>query len=249
MNKNKSSSNLFSTKAAFVGVASSFILLMSLFQALLHPTISRPNLLRFFLCGLSLTVSLFLVSTFCFVLKATKRKKRDPMKKGNETMEKAQQPTSILGELRNNRRDKHREHQDFSRLKAFEASRFVEAELVTEKDIAGLCSRIKRKKRASAEDLIKLSNAFIQSEKNITAFVKTTGAINIIVKEFTGNDKHQQILAAQLLCNLSLGDESSCSKIASFVGSYLMIMIMSSDFCLSVSYSEHWHNFFISVLI
>lgn len=143
---------------------------------------------------------------------------------------------NLADELRDNRRNKLKEHQEFNRLKAFDANRFVNAEVLTEKDIAGLCSRIKRRKHASEEDLRKLSNAFIQSEANIATFIKTTGAINIVIKEFTGSDRSKQLLAAQCLCNLSLGDETCCSKVATFAGSYLMIFIMkSNDVTLTVS--------------
>lgn len=143
---------------------------------------------------------------------------------------------NLADELRDNRRIKLKEHQEFNRLKAFDSHRFVDSEVLTEKDIAGLCSRIKRRKHASEEDLRKLGNAFIQSEANIAVFIKTTGAINIIVKEFTGSDRSKQLFAAQCLCNLSLGDEICCSKVATFAGSYLMIFIMkSNDATLTVS--------------
>lgn len=140
-------------------------------------------------------------------------------------------------QLRQDRREKLKEHQECNRLTAFDSNRLLEVEVVySEKDILALCSRIKRKKQAKPGDLWKLSNAFIQSEANITAFLKVIGAINVIVKEFTGNNPKQQILAAQCFLNLSLGDEVSCSKIATFVGSYLMIFIMkSNELKLSVS--------------
>lgn len=143
----------------------------------------------------------------------------------------------LANELRKSRREKLKQQQEYKRLSAFEKNRFTESEIVTETDINGLCSRIKRRKRASAEDLQRLANAFLQSESNISAFIKVTGAINIIIKEFTGSDKNQQLLAAQCLCNLSLGDEISCSKIATFAGSYLMIfMLNSNDASFSVSF-------------
>lgn len=144
---------------------------------------------------------------------------------------------NAMNEYRVRRRELLKEKREFNRSKAFDLNRFVESEIVTEKDIAGLCSRIKRRKHATDEDLRKLCNAFIQSEANISAFIKTTGAINVIIKEFTGSDRSQQLLAAQCLCNLSLGDETCCAKIATFAGSYLMIFIMkSSDISLAVNW-------------
>jgi hypothetical protein len=141
----------------------------------------------------------------------------------------------IFNELRRNRRERLKEYQEFNRLKAFGSNRFVNSEVLTEKDVNGLCSRIKRRKHATAKDIVKLSNAFIQSNTNISAFVKTTGAINILVKELTGLDKSQQLLAAQCFCNLTLGDEVCCSKVATFAGSYLMILVMATDVSLAVS--------------
>lgn len=151
-------------------------------------------------------------------------------------METTEESSGKAVDLRSNRRMKLKEQQEFNRMKAFDSNRFMESEIFTEKVVSGMCSRIKRRKHATEEDLRKLSNAFIQTEANIMTFMKTTGAINIIIKEFTGGERSQQLLAAQCLCNLSLGDETCCSKVATFAGSYLMIFIMkSSDVLLSVS--------------
>lgn len=147
--------------------------------------------------------------------------------------------SSVSSELRCNRREKHQEQRIFNRLKAFEVNRHVDSEIFTESDVTGLCSRIKRRKHALAEDMVRLNQAFAQSENNISAFIKTTGAINILVKEFTGNDKSRQLLAAQSLCNLTLGDEACCLKVATFAGSYLMIFLMSSDISLAVRVCNH----------
>lgn len=57
---------------------------------------------------------------------------------------------------------------------------------ITEKDVTGIASRIKRKKGAAEEDLNRLSHAFLQNVENIVTFSKITGALNVIVKELTG---------------------------------------------------------------
>lgn len=57
---------------------------------------------------------------------------------------------------------------------------------ITEKDVTGMASRIKRKKGATEEDLNRLSHAFLQNVENIITFSKITGALNVIVKELTG---------------------------------------------------------------
>ncbi|CRL00866.1 CLUMA_CG014117, isoform A [Clunio marinus] len=145
-----------------------------------------------------------------------------------DTLESLDKSSEFAARMRKERWDKLKEHQEFNRMKAFDSNRFLATDILTEEDIKGLCSRIKRKKHAPRDDLIKLCNAFIQSLENISTFIKVTGAINVIIKEFTGCDRRQQLLAAQCLCNLSLGDEVCCTKIATFAGSYLMIYIVTS---------------------
>lgn len=151
--------------------------------------------------------------------------------------------------LRESRRCRKQAQQDFNRLKAFDANRFLEAEIVTEDDIKGLCSRIKRRKRADAADLVKLGTAFLQSENNITAFLSVIGAIDVVVKELTGSSSSQRILAAQCLCNMSLGSEFCCTKIASTAGVYLMICMDSNDTYFAVGFRKFlFEDFLIEFL-
>ncbi|XP_039428850.1 transmembrane and coiled-coil domain-containing protein 6-like [Culex pipiens pallens] len=98
-------------------------------------------------------------------------------------------------------------------------------ESVTPQEIKGLASRIKRRKHADLRDLVKLSYGFQQSGENISEFVRITGAINVVVKELTGHDSDRQLLAAECLCNLSLGDEVCCEKVATFAGTYLVALV------------------------
>ncbi|XP_050077953.1 uncharacterized protein LOC126564874 [Anopheles maculipalpis] len=97
-------------------------------------------------------------------------------------------------------------------------------EHISEQEIKGLASRIKRRKRCDPLDLVRLSYGFQQSRENISHFIRTTGAINVIVKELTGHDYNLQLLAAECLCNLSLGDDVCCEKIANFAGTYLIAL-------------------------
>uniref|UniRef100_A0A182QJ20 IBB domain-containing protein n=1 Tax=Anopheles farauti TaxID=69004 RepID=A0A182QJ20_9DIPT len=97
-------------------------------------------------------------------------------------------------------------------------------EHITEQEIKGLAGRIKRRKRCDPIDLVRLSYGFQQSRENIAHFIRTTGAINVIVKELTGHDFNLQLLAAECLCNLSLGDDVCCEKIATFAGTYLIAL-------------------------
>ncbi|XP_058059835.1 uncharacterized protein LOC131210583 [Anopheles bellator] len=102
-------------------------------------------------------------------------------------------------------------------------------ENVTEADIKGLAGRIKRRKRCEPMDLVQLSYGFQQSRENISHFLRITGAINVIVKELTGHDYNLQLLAAECICNLSLGDDVCCEKIATFSGTYLITLVENSN--------------------
>lgn len=126
---------------------------------------------------------------------------------------------------------------DHHRSSAFDKNRFLESEILTEEDVKKLCGRIKRLKHANEEDLTKLTTAFYQREENISVFLKTTGAINVIIKEFIGNDHEKRILAGQVLLNLSLAD-GDCSKIATFAGAYLMIYLRNLT-CVVLNVSLH----------
>lgn len=140
----------------------------------------------------------------------------------------------FYNELCESSRRRKQAQQEFNRLKAFDRS--VKSEIIAESEVAGLCSKIKRSKHADAADLVKLGQAFLQSENNIAAFTKNTGSIDVIVKELTGTVRRQQILAAQCLCNMSLGSELSCAKIAASAGIYMITYLESADVQLGVSF-------------
>lgn len=53
-------------------------------------------------------------------------------------------------------------------------------------DVLNIVKTIKKNKHAKATELLKLSHAFLQSTDNIQAFLNTTGAMNVLVKELTG---------------------------------------------------------------
>jgi hypothetical protein len=155
-------------------------------------------------------------------------------------METIDKPSEKVIEVRCRLRDNLRKNQEIHRSSAFDKNRFLDSEILNEKDIAGLCARIKRRKHATDDDLEKLGVAFFQSESNITTFIKITGAINVLVKEFIGQ---RQILAAQVLCNLSLGDDICCARIATFSGVYLMIYIRNiNQVLMSVSLMFFFHE-------
>lgn len=144
-------------------------------------------------------------------------------------------PTELL---REKIRDYTKKHREQIRADALDSLRFELGEIKTriqeledlsEKDVTGLAARIKRRKHATVEDMYRFSHAFLQDAKNIEAFIKITGALQILVKELTGNDAERQLSAAECLCNLSLGASPVCDKIASQAGSYLVTYLHSNE--------------------
>ncbi|XP_053676590.1 uncharacterized protein LOC128726787 [Anopheles nili] len=139
--------------------------------------------------------------------------------------------TTLLEQIRVQKRNELKWDQKTHRKKELDRNRaglgelhhsFAAIEPISEQEIKGLAGRIKRRKRCDPLDLVRLSYGFQQSRENISHFIRITGAINVIVKELTGHDYNLQLLAAECLCNLSLGDEVCCEKIANFAGTYLI---------------------------
>lgn len=96
-------------------------------------------------------------------------------------------------------------------------------------DVQRLAKAIKNKKRANPHQLNQLAHAFLQSNENIQCFLNVTGALNVVVKEFTGTRNDTQLLAAECICNLSLGSEVACEKLALNVATYLITFLKSSN--------------------
>jgi hypothetical protein len=135
--------------------------------------------------------------------------------------DKIEKPSAKLKESKFKRREEFKTKLELHRSSAFDNNRFLESEIVDAGEIKHLCSRIKRKKRCTDEELEKLGNAFFQSSENVSEFIKITGAINVVIKEFLRNDR--KLLAVQTLCNMTLGDEVCCNKVALFAGAYIII--------------------------
>ncbi|XP_017094979.2 uncharacterized protein [Drosophila bipectinata] len=106
---------------------------------------------------------------------------------------------------------------------------FAAQDNLSEKDVHGLATRIKRRKHATSEDLFRLALAFLQGVENINAFAAIPGALQVLVKELTGSDTQRQIDAAECLCNLSLGEAHVAEKISSLVGSYMVTYLDGKD--------------------
>lgn len=116
---------------------------------------------------------------------------------------------------------------------------FADVQTFSEDDVLALANRIKQQKHAKSDNLIQLSHAFLQSSENIQCFLKVTGALNVLVKELTGHDTNTQMLAAEVMCNLSLGSEVSSEKVALCAASYLITFLKSPNEWLVVSTYEY----------
>ncbi|XP_063700647.1 uncharacterized protein LOC134830959 [Culicoides brevitarsis] len=147
---------------------------------------------------------------------------------------KPEKENEVLLNIRQKNRDDLHNVQHNKRLSAVDRQRcglteivanIQEHELLTEKDVAGLSSRIKRRKSATPTDLKRLSAAFLHDPANIEAFSKIPGALNVVVKELSGNEIENQVLAAEVLCNLALGEDVCSKKIAQAAGSYLILYL------------------------
>lgn len=110
-----------------------------------------------------------------------------------EQTEQIMVPTLKLREKIREYTKSHREHLRANSLDSLRfgigeiKARIQELENLTEKDVSGLAGRIKRRKHATNEDMYRLSHAFLQDVKNIETFNKIPGAIQVLVKELTGN--------------------------------------------------------------
>lgn len=143
----------------------------------------------------------------------------------------------MMNEIREKQRQEVRRHQSEQRVDLLDRKRCGLSELyqtinieerLTEKDVGGLAARLKRRKRAEEQDLKRLTAAFLHSEKNISEFCRITGALNVIMKEFTSTDSDLQLLAAECLCNLALGEDACSKKVATAAGTYLLLYLTNT---------------------
>lgn len=126
-------------------------------------------------------------------------------------------------------RQEHR-HEDVDTVRIAIGDSYVEnLRTYTQDDVMKLAKAIKHQKHAKPHQLNQLSHAFLQSAENIQCFLNVTGAVNVIVKELTGSNSDKQSLAAECVCNLSLGSEISCDKLALHVATYLITFLKSSN--------------------
>lgn len=161
-------------------------------------------------------------------------------------------------------RSKHRhDEMDGLRVAPDELSNHsINLQTFNQDDVLDIVKTIKKNKHAQTTELLKLSHAFLQSTDNIQTFLNTTGAMNVLVKELTGetkdpkvvvnafflcehsinlnsnlivgSDSEKQVLALECLCNLSLGSDVLCEKVVLQAGTYLHTFLQSSNEALQV---------------
>ncbi|XP_054257772.1 importin subunit alpha-4 isoform X1 [Macrosteles quadrilineatus] len=94
--------------------------------------------------------------------------------------------------------------------------------LIKNEEVTILANKLKTKSLVQFEDLALLKIAFVQSSHNIVAFLKVKGALHGLVREFSSAKPNFELLAAECICNLALGDAKSCFIVAKAAGPYLL---------------------------
>ncbi|CAK9828657.1 hypothetical protein ANTRET_LOCUS6141 [Anthophora retusa] len=79
-----------------------------------------------------------------------------------------------------------------------------------------------KKKALSIEEYRQLQNALIQSEENVTSFLKVDNILFALVRDFSGNDQALQVCAISCACNIALGNSKACTSLAKSIGPYLV---------------------------
>lgn len=148
----------------------------------------------------------------------------------------ASKETEAIARLREKLRTEMRISREGQRQESADTIRIAIGENYTENlhtytqdEVLKLAKTIKLQKHANPHQLNQLCHAFLQSAENIQDFLNVTGSLNVIVKAFTGTNSDTQLLAAECVCNLSLGSEISCEKLTLHVASYLITFLKSSN--------------------
>lgn len=97
-----------------------------------------------------------------------------------------------------------------------------------------LCLRMHDKKKNLL--LVRLSRAMLDSEANITTFLNHA-ALKIVVKELEGAHR---LLAAELLCNSSLGDDKCCIILEKAAGDCLLRYSTEPDSTFILAQTHLW---------
>ncbi|KOC62457.1 hypothetical protein WH47_04117 [Habropoda laboriosa] len=89
-----------------------------------------------------------------------------------------------------------------------------------------------KKKALSIEVYRQLQNALIQSEENVTYFLKVDSILFALVRDFSGNDQALQLCAISCACNIALGNTKACTSLAKSIGPYLVTELNTLNYPL-----------------
>ncbi|KAL6266401.1 hypothetical protein P5V15_003254 [Pogonomyrmex californicus] len=104
-------------------------------------------------------------------------------------------------------------------------------------EYVGKRARLLKKKRISFVDYRYLPNALIQSEENISAFLKVDQSLSGLVRDLSGSDPTFQLYAANCCCNIALGNTKACTALGKAIIPYLLIKLESLNYALLITAS------------
>ncbi|XP_078047146.1 uncharacterized protein LOC144475282 [Augochlora pura] len=79
-----------------------------------------------------------------------------------------------------------------------------------------------KKKQISAEEYKQLQNALIQSEENVTAFMKVNSVLVSLVRDLCSSNPVLQLSAISCCCNIALGNPKACTVLTKHIAPYLI---------------------------
>ncbi|CAL1687759.1 unnamed protein product [Lasius platythorax] len=93
-------------------------------------------------------------------------------------------------------------------------------------------AKLLRRKRISLVDYRYLPNALIQSEENISAFLRIDQSLSGLIRDLSGNSPTFQLYAANCCCNIALGNAKACTALGKAVIPYLLMELESLNYIL-----------------
>ncbi|KAI8436436.1 hypothetical protein MSG28_010019 [Choristoneura fumiferana] len=112
--------------------------------------------------------------------------------------------------------------------------RNIVSQNVTQAVIADIANRLKSKSAVSVSDLRTLKNGLLENPQYTEIVLNTQGAVRGLVRELTGQGS-RQCVAADCLCNLSLGEERASAAVAKAAGLYLLAALDSLNVDLAIT--------------
>ncbi|XP_050436355.1 uncharacterized protein LOC126843087 [Adelges cooleyi] len=103
----------------------------------------------------------------------------------------------------------------------------------TIQDVHNIALEIKKKKTITRNHLKLLKHAFLNGQEFILEFFRVQGAFDSLLHYTSSNDDALQLAAFECFCNMSLGDNKTCIKLAKLITPYLMVHINSLNFNIS----------------